>query len=429
MQDYIDTIPQNLIDFFLVTVFSLLIGLSQRKIHLQVGSTKFFGSDRTFTLIGILGFILYILEPYSMRLYVGGGLLLGILLCVNYGFKLYHFKRYGITTIVTAFLTYSLAPLVSTQPMWLTLLVVVTILLITEMKETFISFAKKFNNDEFTNLAKFILIIGIVLPMLPDTPIIEGVSLTPYRIWLATVVITTISYVSYLLHKFVFPKSGIILSGILGGIYSSTATVIILAKKCKTAPEGQVQEYAVAAIAAISTMYLRVLILVSIFNQELFAKLAVFFLIMTAVCIAIATFLYFYKRGKHEVAVAQKTDTKIEENPLEFRVALLFAVLFVIFTFVTKYTIEYFGTQGLSILSIVVGVTDITPFLLTLFEGGYDVSNTAIGLATFTAIISSNVSKVFFGIAFSGNRKSFTRLLLIALGFIVALNIMLLFFM
>jgi len=428
MQEYIETIPQNLIDFFLVTVFSLLIGLSQRRINLQVGNKKFFGSDRTFTLIGILGFILYILEPNSMMLYAGGGLILAVLMGLNYAFKMYHFERYGITTIITAFLTYALAPLVITQPMWLTLLVVVTILLITEMKETFISFAKKLNNDEFTNLAKFILIIGIVLPMLPDEPIIEGISLTPYRIWLATVVITTISYASYLLHKFVFPKSGIILSGILGGIYSSTATVIILAKKCKAAPEEQVREYAVAVMAAISTMYLRVLILVSIFNQELFAKLAVFFIIMIAVCTVIALFIYFYKRSKESVS-REKTETNVDENPLEFRVALLFAVLFVVFTLITQYTLEFFGTQGLTVLSIVVGVTDITPFLLNLFSGGYDITNTAIGLATFKAIISSNISKVFFGIAFSGRRKSFSRLLLIALGFIVVLNIVLLFFM
>jgi uncharacterized membrane protein (DUF4010 family) len=427
MTDYIDSLPQNLIHFFLVTVFSLLIGLSQRRINLQSRSKKFFGSDRTFTLIGILGFILYVLQPDSMMLYAGGGLVLGTILVANYCFKMFHFQRYGITAILTAFLTYCMAPLVTTQPMWLSLLVVVIILLITEMKETFINFAKQLNSDEFVNLAKFILIIGIVLPMLPDEPIIEGISLTPYRIWLATVVISTISYLSYLLNKFVFPKSGIILSGILGGIYSSTATVIILAKKCKAAPEGEISQYAAAVMAAISMMYVRVLVLLSIFNRELFAELLVYFIIMIAICGAIALFLHLYKRNK-KVVSDQEMETTVDENPLEFRVALVFALLFVVFTIVTKYTIEYFGTQGLNVLSIVVGVTDITPFLLTLFEGGYNVSNTAIGMATFQAIISSNVSKVFFGIAFSGNRKNFTRILLSALGFIVVFNIVLLFF-
>jgi uncharacterized membrane protein (DUF4010 family) len=427
MQEYLESLPQDFIDFFLVTIFSLLIGLSQRRINLQSGSKKFFGSDRTFTLIGIFGFILYILDPEKLMLYAGGGLILGLILAANYVLKMYQFKRYGITAILTAFLTYCMAPLVITQPMWLSLLVVVMILLITEMKETFVNFAKRLNNDEFVTLAKFILIVGIVLPMLPNEPIVEGFSLTPYKIWLATVIISTISYLSYLLHKFVFPKSGIILSGILGGIYSSTATVIILAKKCKTAPEEDVKKYAVAAIAAISTMYIRVWILLSIFNQDLFGKLSIFFFIMTVVCAIIAAFMFLYKRDTVREPV-EEIETRVDENPLEFKVALLFAVLFVIFTVITKYTIEYFGASGLTVLSIVVGVTDITPFLLTLFEGGYSISNSAISMATFTAIISSNVSKVFFGIAFSGNRKKFTRLLLVALCAIVVLNILLLFF-
>ena len=56
------TIPANLINFILVTVFSLLIGLSQRRIHSVTNELNHtFGTDRTFTFIGILGFILYII--------------------------------------------------------------------------------------------------------------------------------------------------------------------------------------------------------------------------------------------------------------------------------------------------------------------------------------------------------------------------------
>ncbi|MDR2908097.1 MAG: DUF4010 domain-containing protein [Bacteroidales bacterium] len=424
MKDYYNSLPPHLINFFLVTVFSLLIGLSQRRIHLQADKTKFFGSDRTFTLIGILGFILYILDD-SLMLFAGGGLVLGVLLGMNYYFKLYHLRRYGITSIITAFLTYCIAPLVITQPIWLTLLVVVTILLITEMKETFVNFAKQLNNDEFITLAKFILIVGIVLPMLPDTPFIEGVALTPYKIWLATVVISTISYLSYLLNRFVFPKSGIILSGILGGIYSSTATVIILSKKCKTASEKHVKDYAAAVIAAISMMYVRVLVLLSIFNQELFTELLPYFAVMILICGSISAFLHFYQHRR--VDVLYHEEMKAENNPLEFRVALIFALLFVAFTFVTQYTIEYFGTQGLNVLSIFVGVTDITPFLLNLFDGGYNVANSVIGAVTFHAIISNNVLKLIYGITFSGRRKNFIRLLLGFITSIIVVNLILLF--
>lgn len=74
-------LPEELISFLLVTLFSLLIGLSQRKISLQrEGSSMLFGTDRTFTFIGILGYILYILDPIHLRLFIGGGLILGGLL-------------------------------------------------------------------------------------------------------------------------------------------------------------------------------------------------------------------------------------------------------------------------------------------------------------------------------------------------------------
>ena len=425
MLEYFETLPEDLIHFFLVTVFSLLIGLSQRRINLNVDHNQIFGSDRTFTLIGILGFILYILEPEHMSFFAGGGVVLGLLLGVSYFFKIHQLQRFGITSIIIALLTYCMAPLVITQPMWLVLLVVVTILLITEMKETFLNFAKQLNNDEFITLAKFILIVGIVLPMLPHTPIIEGVSLTPHRIWLATVVVSTISYLSYLINKFVFPKSGIILSGLLGGIYSSTATVVILSRKCKTAPEEHVRDYVAAIVAAVCMMYVRVFVLVWIFNRELLGTLSVYFLIMIAVCGAIAAFLYYYKRKKDNVIY--HAEMKKDNNPLEFRVAVIFALLFVAFTFITQYTIEYFGTQGLNILSILVGATDTTPFILNLFDGHYSITNTAIAMATIQVITSSNVFQLGYGIAISGSRKSFVRLYASMVGIIVAVNLLLLF--
>ena len=69
MEKLYDYLPRELVTFLLVTVFSLLIGLSQRKISLKrEGETTLFGTDRTFTFIGILGYLLYILDPEEYRL-------------------------------------------------------------------------------------------------------------------------------------------------------------------------------------------------------------------------------------------------------------------------------------------------------------------------------------------------------------------------
>ena len=74
MEQLYNYLPRELVTFVLVTLFSLLIGLSQRRISLKrEGETTLFGTDRTFTFIGILGYLLYILDPTDMRLFMGGG--------------------------------------------------------------------------------------------------------------------------------------------------------------------------------------------------------------------------------------------------------------------------------------------------------------------------------------------------------------------
>ena len=84
MEKLYQYLPEELVTFILVTVFSLLIGLSLRRISLKrEGETTLFGTDRTFTFIGILGYLLYILDPVDYRLFMGGGAVLGVLLALN----------------------------------------------------------------------------------------------------------------------------------------------------------------------------------------------------------------------------------------------------------------------------------------------------------------------------------------------------------
>ena len=227
-----ENIPFELTNFVLVTLVALIIGLAQRRLHPSDEEFKPFGTDRTFTFIGILGYILWVINPEDPTLFLGGGAIISVLLAINYSYKIKRQKLYGITTIIIALITYCLAPLVITQPKWMFLLVVVTVLIFTELKESFLAISQKFDRDEFLTLGKFLVIAGVILPIVPDTPIVPYLSISAYKVWLAVVVISTISYLSYLLKKFVFKDSGIIISGILGGLYS-TATTIILARKSK----------------------------------------------------------------------------------------------------------------------------------------------------------------------------------------------------
>lgn len=383
-------IPQNYIELLIVVGLSLVIGLSQRKHQMNANEQDFsFGTDRTFTLIGLLSYILYIVDVSSKFFWAGGGIVITLLLMLNYYFKSLRLKRYGITTIITALITYCLPLLICTQPLPLVFIVLVLILFVTEMKETFISVATKMNHDEFITLAKFLIIAGIVLPILPNESLFDFIEITPQKIWLSTVIISGLSYLSYLLQKFIFPKSGLLLSALLGGMYSSTATTIVLARKSKNSPVQEKNRYSGAIILSSAMMYVRCCILLLIFNPQIFFAYWHYFLLPVFSTFIIAIFIYYQKQKNQ----TELTDGFPEKNPLEFKVAFIFALLFVVFTLATHFTILYFGNKGLNLLALFVGITDITPFLTGLYQNTYGISASPIVLSTFLATFSNQIMK------------------------------------
>ena len=416
-------VPDELVTFLLVTVFSLLIGLSQRRISLKrEGETTLFGTDRTFTFIGILGYLLYILEPDDYRLFMGGGAILGLLLALNYYVKQMKYHVFGVTTIVIALITYCLAPIVATQPSWFYIMVVVTVLLFTELKHTFTELAQRMKNDEMITLAKFLAISGIILPMLPRENLIPGINLTPHAVWLATVVVSGISYLSYLLRRYVFRQSGILVSGIVGGLYSSTATITVLARKSRAATADEAPEYVAAMLMAVSMMFLRFLILIGIFSLETLAVIYPYLLVMAFIAGGVA----WYIHSRRPVSVEGQIEEEDTSNPLEFKVALIFAVRFVVFTVVTHYTLVYAGTRGLSVLSFVSGVSDITPFILNLLQGTGGVATLVITACSLQAILSNILVNLCYGLLFAGRKSALRPWMMRGFGVVVGVNIVLL---
>jgi uncharacterized membrane protein (DUF4010 family) len=425
LEELYNFLPKELVNFILVTLFSLLIGLSQRKISLKhEGETTLFGTDRTFTFIGILGYLLYTLDPTDYRLFMGGGAVLGVLLALNYYVKQSQFHYFGITTIVIALITYCIAPIVATQPSWFYIMVVVTVLLLTELKHTFTELAQRMKNDEMITLAKFLAISGIILPMLPDKDLIPGIPLTPYTIWLATVVVSGMSYLSYILKRYVFRESGILVAGIIGGLYSSTATISVLARKSRNASEQEATEYVAAMLLSVSMMFLRFLILIGIFSVQVLLIIYPYLLIMSVVSASVAW--YFHSKAKKAMLEDQNAEEDDSSNPLEFKVALLFAVLFIVFTIVTHYTLLYAGTGGLNALSFVAGLSDITPFILNLLQG----TGVAVLVVTgccMQAIVSNMIVNMCYALFFSGFRTPLKKSILRGFGSVIGINVCLLF--
>jgi len=411
--------------FIIVTLLSLIIGLEQRRHHLEEeeGSDIRFGTDRTFTFIGILGFILYQLDPANKILFIGGGLVISVLLAIFYSKKITLRSKYGLTSIIAALITYCLAPLVITQPKWFTILIVVTVLIFTELKEEFYQISKKFDKNEFITLAKFLVIAFIILPNLPTEPVSPSVPISLYNMWLALVAVSGISYFSYLLHKFIFPSSGIIITGLLGGLYSSTAVTLLLSKQSNEKISFP-NEYAASIMFATAVLQLRVFLLLLLFNSEVayaaVPYLAIFFIVSLAVGYIIL------KTGKPRIS-STIHQVKNTQNPLEFRMALLFAMFYILFSFLSHYAKKQYGESGMNLLSFIAGLGDVDAFAMNVVQGKFDVSNLFIARVVMQAIIANNLIKMMYGIIFA--EKKVKRLVLIGFSSVIVINILTIFFL
>lgn len=424
MEEIYAYVPREMVNFLLVTLFSLLIGLSLRRLNLKrEKENALFGTDRTFTFIGILGYLLYLLEPVNFTLYLFGGVSLVVFLAVYYYAKMLQHQTYGLTTIIIALITYCLPPIVSTQPSWFYITLVVTVLLFAEMKHTFGELAQRMKNDEMITLAKFLIISGIILPMLPKTGLVAGINLSPYTVWLATVVVSGISYLSYLLKRYVFHESGIFVSGILGGLYSSTATISVLARKSSHAQPQDATEYVAAMLMAVSMMVVRFLILIGIFSLQTLAMVYPYLLALSLLAAAIGIRLHVRHRQTVRYEVEEE---EADSNPLEFKVALIFALLFVLFTVVTHFTLVYTGQGGLRVLSFLAGLSDITPFILNLLPNAGKVSVELVAACTMQAIFSNITVNMCYALFFVNQNRAMRPFILRAFGLVLLVNILLL---
>jgi len=398
--EILNHIPDGFVKFILVLIFSLLIGLEQRRHHINENEDLLFGTDRTFTFIGLLAYVLFIADPVNYVPFLIGFGLIGLLLGIQYHQKIAQNGKFGLTSTILALLTYCIPIMVFTQPVWLVLSFIVAILLLTEMKNNFITLSKKASEEEFITLAKFITFAGIILPLLPESNISAQIPISPFHLWLAIVVVSGISYSSYLLKKFVFPKSGIFLTGMLGGLYSSTATTVILARKEK---QGLAGSQTVSAIMiANGMMYLRILFLAFIFYSQVAVQLAIPFIVMFLVTLILSKF-GSGENQKNGLGDDQDIVATSGKNPLEFRTAAIFGILFVVFALVTDFVLKSYGSAGITGLAYVVGVTDIDPFLLNLLQQKTGITQVTIVLAIINATNSNNLLKMIYAVILSSN--------------------------
>ena len=386
MVEFYNAVPPLLVQFIMTVAFSFVVGLEFRSYH-QANEYKLnFGSTRTFVLIGVLGFILYTLDA-SKQLFAVGLFLLGSFLLVFY-WRLSADRQFSMFSTIFALLIYLMGPIASVFPSWFLVLFAVVLILILSEKTLIHRFSDQLANEEIATLAKFLIISGVILPLLPDQPIAALLPVTYYRVWLAVLIVSGFSYLSYLVNTYFFKSRSLIITGLLGGLYSSTAA---------TASGRKVSS---ALIMATTMMYIRLLAIIFVFDRSLATQLLAPFLFIIFLSLITISGLLALKNQSTELH-----DVSEVKHPLELTTAILFATLFMVFAFLTNYVTTEYGSHGLKFLAIIVGFTDIDPFILSLLSGKFTVTDSAIVSAIMLASGSNNLLKAAYAIALARNKS------------------------
>ncbi|GBQ86905.1 hypothetical protein AA13595_2022 [Gluconacetobacter johannae DSM 13595] len=372
------------------------------------------GGVRTFPLLALCGALLFWLVPGNPLPFCVGLLVLGAWLALFYAARLRGEGDNGIVVLVCNLLAYLLGAVVMAGPRWVAVGGTVGAVLLLTGRDWLHALARRVGLDEIVTAGKFLILTGLVMPLLPDTPVTRLTGLTPHQVWLAVLAICTVSYASYLLQRYVAPKGTGVWVALLGGLYSSTATTIVLARRLGGAGSDRRQTQA-GIVLATAIMYLRLTVIVGVFDWPLALRLAPLAIGLAACGGLVAAILY--RRGAQDPAAAQAAP-RGPSNPLELTTALVFAALFVVISVATGWARARFGVAGLYALAAVVGVSDIDPFVLGLAQGGAPGTPVAAAvLAILIAASSNNVLKAAYTLGFAGRRHgALPAALLVLLG-------------
>jgi uncharacterized membrane protein (DUF4010 family) len=382
--------------FVVAIALGFLVGLERESRGNELAS-KLTAGVRTYTLISLFGFGCAWLYRLNVEFIIPIGILvIGAMTLAGYLAK-QKSGAIGWTSEIAALLTFFVGVLSLVADIWIPMAIGVFTTLLLSEKAQLEQYIDKLDKSEFLAVVKFLLVTLIILPALPDKNYTQF-DLNPYRIWQIVILVSSIGFVGYFLMKKFGDKVGLWLSGLMGGIVTSTAVSIAMGNIAKNNNLLAKRAFQ-ATILASSMMYLRILVIIYFLNSsiayEIWWKLIVLFLF--GLLAAIIT------REKTEVVTGSPISSI--QNPFEIKPAVMFAFLFILLSMVTISVKQFFGESGLLGLSAIVGVTDIDPFILSIINKQSLVEN-VVNSAILISMMSNTVVKgIYFGFLAKGLRK------------------------
>jgi uncharacterized membrane protein (DUF4010 family) len=382
-------------------VLGILIGL-ERERAAETRSIRLFAGIRTISLLALVGCIGALLSDImsSPLPLVAVILSIGALVVSAY----IRLDGKGSTSEVAAFIAMLCGALCYWQYVTLAAAIAVTTTLLLSFKVVMQDFARKINSEDIYSTLKFAVITAIVLPILPNRtfgpPPFDA--LNPHSIWLMVVFISAISFIGYVLMKVVNVRHGISLTGILGGLVSSTAVTLSFSQRSREQPNLS-PHFAIAITLAWAIMFLRVLVQIAVLNLAMLAILWLPLIAGALVLLVYAAFVFLRRKDDVDQEVTLV-------NPFALKPALTFGALYALILLMSRTAQLYFGETGLYVSSILAGLVDVNAVTLSMAELSNQSNEIDVSIAAQSvvfAVLSNTVvrSIMVFGMGVSTLRK------------------------
>ncbi|MDM8555851.1 MgtC/SapB family protein [Desulfococcaceae bacterium HSG7] len=337
----------------------ILIGLERERTR---GKERTFAGVRTFSLVALLGVTSVYAGEQSGQPWIVGLVFLAVVALVAVSYHITAQQgNIGTTTEVSVLLTFFIGSMCAWNQVAIAGAVAVVTMLLLALKGWLHDLAKRIEPSDVEATLKFAIITLIVLPLVPNTNYgptgLEVIN--PYKTWLMVVLIAGLNFAGYILVKVVGREHGLGITGLLGGLVSSTAVTLSFSQRSRTEPD-LASVLSLSILLAWTVMFFRVVVEVGVVNISLAKDLVLGMVLMGVVSLVICILLW--RRGRS----TEKAEVKSGNNPFELGDAIKFGGLFAVVIFVAKAAQVYFGNAGLYLAGALAGLTDVDAIALSM---------------------------------------------------------------
>ena len=344
---------------------------------------------RTFGLLGLLGGLWALLAQELGTILFGFSFLaIALVMIVAHVLDVRADRDVGITTVIAALLTFALGAIAVQGHEAVAAASAVITAVILSLKSFLHGWLKKLEETELFAALKLLLISVVILPWLPDRGYGPWNALNPHDIWLFVVLIAGISFAGYFAMKLAGSTRSIIVTGLLGGMVSSTAVTLSFSR---LAAKEKIRPLLCGGILlAAAVMLPRILLEVAVVNPSLLASLTVPLGVMTLATVGGAA--WFWRQYRGDSANAELS----VRNPVELMQALQFGLFLTLILLLGKALISWVGEPGIYALATFSGLADVDAITLSVSRMAKD------GLSNQTAanaiVLAAGVNSLTKGI-------------------------------